>query len=353
MADKRAIIQAVNRVHLGPENQTALGLNLIIDILIQGNEVVIWLADRVGGPEGTPVPPEWVERIQKAVATLPDVSAVRIERKPTGTLPPSLQRTQKGRPTVDLGATKVIAVASGKGGVGKSTVTANLAMALSERGQRVGAVDADIYGFSLPALLGGSISPGVTPDKRLVPAELNGVRLLSMDSFIRGNQPVIWRGPMLGKMLLEFVGTAVWDGVDVLLLDLPPGTGDIALDVHEMLPESAELIVTTPDPLAARVAERAGHMASQTGHSILGVVENMSYLRCSHCDELQYPFGSGGGQTAADVLGVPLLASIPLGSPVVPQTGIFTRESEVGQIFAHLAEEVLMRYTRPERAAIQ
>ncbi len=347
--DKRSVIQALNRTRLAGTDKTALSMSIIIDVLVREQEVQVLIADHVGGPEGEPVPDAWVESMRQAVASIPGVTGVAIERKPVGTPPPSLQtRAQHARPTVDLGATIVIAVASGKGGVGKSTVTANLASAMLAKGQRAGTVDADIYGFSLPAMLGSTEQPGVTQDRRLIPAQARGIRLLSMDFFVRGNEPVIWRGPMLGKMLQEFIGSTEWSGTDVLLLDLPPGTGDIALDVHEMLPQSMEIIVTTPDPLAARVAERAGRMAQHTGHRVLGVVENMSYLLCPHCGEKQYPFGQGGGQSAADALGVPLLQQIPLGSPTIPGTGIFQPNTPAEEALAALADDLLRMATAPD-----
>ena len=341
---KRAVITALNRTRLEGTDKGALALDILIDVLLEDDDAVrILLKDRVGGPDGAPLPPAWIAALQAAVAAVPDVSGVRIEQRPAGTLPPSVQQqAARTRPAADFGAATVLAVASGKGGVGKSTVTANLAASLAAQGLRVGAVDADIYGFSLPALLGATVPPGATEDKRLVPTEASGVRLLSMDFFVPAGQAVVWRGPMLGKALMEFLSRAEWGELDCLLLDLPPGTGDIALDVHEMLPGSIEIIVTTPDPLAARVAIRAGQMAQRTGHRVLGVVENMSYLRCGQCGDHLRPFGSGGGdQVSAGLGAVPVLARVPLGGPARPGTGLYGPETEPGRAFAALAATVL------------
>lgn len=170
-----------------------------------------------------------------------------------------------------------ISIASGKGGVGKSTVAVNLAVALAREGKKVGLVDADIYGFSVPDMMGIDERPGID-GKEIIPVERHGVKVISMAFFVEENAPVIWRGPMLGKMLTNFFTEVQWGELDYLLLDLPPGTGDVALDVHSMLPSSKEIIVTTPHPTAAFVAARAGAMAKHTEHTILGVIENMSYF---------------------------------------------------------------------------
>ena len=172
--------------------------------------------------------------------------------------------------------TTFIAIASGKGGVGKSTVSVNLAVALARLGKKVGLIDADIYGFSVPDMMGITARPVVQGEK-IIPVERFGVKVISMGFFVEDNAPIIWRGPMLGKMLNSFFGEVEWGDLDYLLLDLPPGTGDVALDLHTMLPACKEIIVTTPHPTAAFVAARAGAMALKTDHEILGVIENMSY----------------------------------------------------------------------------
>ncbi len=341
---KRAVITALNRAPLQGSDRGALALGILIDVLMDDDDTVrLLVKDRLEGEGGPrPVPEAWVAALEAAARAVPGVRSVRTERRPAGTVPPSVQQqAQRMRPAADFGSAVVIAVASGKGGVGKSTVTANLAAALAGRGLRVGAVDADIYGFSLPALLGATEPPAATAEKRLLPTLASGVRLLSMDFFVPAGQAVVWRGPMLGKALTEFLSHADWGELDYLLLDLPPGTGDVALDIHEMLPGSREIVVTTPDPLAGRVAIRAGQMAQKTGHTVLGVVENMSFLRCGHCGQELHPFGEGGGRHVAEGLGgVPVLARVPLGGPPRPGTGLFGPDTEPGRAFLGLAEAV-------------
>ncbi len=236
-------------------------------------------------------------------------------------------------------AVAFVAVASGKGGVGKSTVSANLAVALAARGHRVGLVDADIYGFSLPAIFGVEDMKPAIVENFIMPVQTRGVKLVSMQFFVPEGRPVIWRGPMLGKMLRNFFQEVHWGDLDVMLLDLPPGTGDVALDVHQMLPKSREVIVTTPQDQAAQVAVRAGLMAAQTKHEILGIVENMSYYQCGSCGERAYLFGRGGGEKVADALRSSVLAEIPLGG-TEGGGALFPPESAQGQAFARLAERL-------------
>ncbi|MCY7485905.1 Mrp/NBP35 family ATP-binding protein [Paenibacillus alvei] len=240
---------------------------------------------------------------------------------------------------------KFIAIASGKGGVGKSTVTVNLAVALARLGKRVGLIDADIYGFSVPDMMGIEDRP-VVVDNYIIPQERFGVKVMSMGFFVEDNSPVVWRGPMLGKMLRNFFQEVQWGDLDYMLLDLPPGTGDVALDIHQMIPQSQEIIVTTPHATAAFVAARAGTMAVHTKHDIIGIVENMSYLECGSCGEKQYVFGRGGGAKLADELHVDLLAQLPLGAPdnhpAEPDyaPSIYKDDSPIGKLFDELATAV-------------
>jgi ATP-binding protein involved in chromosome partitioning len=212
--------------------------------------------------------------------------------------------------------TRVYCVASGKGGVGKSTVTVNLAVAMAQEGLRVGVVDADVYGFSVPRMLGTERRP-TQVDDMILPPVAHDVKVISIGMFVPGNQPVVWRGPMLHRALQQFLGDVFWGDLDVLLLDLPPGTGDIAISVAQLIPNAEILIVTTPQKAAAEVAERAGSIALQTNQRIAGVIENMSWLELPDGSR-QEVFGAGGGQTVADSLAeavgapVPLLGQIPL-----------------------------------------
>ncbi|WP_299440753.1 Mrp/NBP35 family ATP-binding protein [uncultured Phycicoccus sp.] len=212
--------------------------------------------------------------------------------------------------------TRVYAVASGKGGVGKSSVTANLAAALAEQGLAVGVVDADIYGFSIPRMLGVERRP-TQVDDMIMPPVSHDVKVISIGMFVPGNQPVVWRGPMLHRALQQFLADVFWGDLDVLLLDLPPGTGDIAISVAQLIPGAEILVVTTPQQAAAEVAERAGSIALQTHQRLAGVIENMSWLELPDGSREEI-FGSGGGQDVADSLSkaigadVPLLGQIPI-----------------------------------------
>ncbi|WP_432985247.1 P-loop NTPase [Dactylosporangium sp. CA-233914] len=212
--------------------------------------------------------------------------------------------------------TRVYAVASGKGGVGKSSVTVNLAAALAARGLSVGVVDADIYGHSVPRMLGADGRP-TQVESMIMPPSAHGVKVISIGMFTPGNAAVVWRGPMLHRALQQFLADVYWGDLDVLLLDLPPGTGDVAISLAQLLPTAEILVVTTPQAAAAEVAERAGSIALQTHQRIVGVVENMSWLELPDGQRMEV-FGAGGGQTVADSLTravgakVPLLGQIPL-----------------------------------------
>jgi ATP-binding protein involved in chromosome partitioning len=212
--------------------------------------------------------------------------------------------------------TRVYAVASGKGGVGKSSVTVNLAVALAGRGLSVGVVDADIYGFSVPRMLGVTGRP-TQVERMIMPPVANGVKVISIGMFTPGNTAVVWRGPMLHRALQQFLADVFWGDLDVLLMDLPPGTGDVAISVAQLVPSAELLVVTTPQVAAREVAERAGSIALQTHQQIVGVVENMSWLELPDGARMEL-FGSGGGQAVADSLAastgtrVPLLGQIPI-----------------------------------------
>src|SRR4051812_38207975 len=240
--------------------------------------------------------------------------------------------------------TTFIAIASGKGGVGKSTVSVNLAVALARLGKKVGLIDADIYGFSVPDMMGITKRPVVRAEK-ILPVERFGVKVISMGFFVEDNSPIIWRGPMLGKMLNSFFNEVEWGEIDYLLLDLPPGTGDVALDVHTMLPACKEIIVTTPHPTAAFVAARAGAMAIKTENEVIGVIEKMSYFESKVTGEKEYVFGKGGGKKLAEELRTEVLGQLPLQQPdwndddFAPS--IYAADHRIGKIFEEIATKVI------------
>ena len=250
-----------------------------------------------------------------------------------------------------LNKVEFISIASGKGGVGKSTVSVNLAIALGRAGKKVGLVDADIYGFSVPDMMGIDKAPVVRGDT-IIPVERFGVKVISMGFFVEDNMPVVWRGPMLGKVLDQFFRDVEWGDLDYLLLDLPPGTGDVALDIHQMLPASKEIVVTTPHPTAAFVAARAGAMALQTNHEVLGVVENMSWFESQGSGKKEYIFGKGGGAKLAEELQSPLLGQIPLGQPDWDENdfapSVYAEDHPTGKIYGEIAQQVLQQFANKE-----
>ena len=224
-------------------------------------------------------------------------------------------KADSGMPPTPFGPgsrTRVLAVASGKGGVGKSTVTANLAVALARRGHAVGLIDADVYGPTIPLMFGMAAVAPASHDGKLVPPERHGVKVVSMGFFLEEDEPVIWRGPMLGRAMEQFLGDVLWGSPDYLLIDLPPGTGDIALTIAQMLPSAEVIVVTTPQEAAAKIAAKAAKMALLTKHRIIGVVENMAYFVCPSCGEKHFIFGHGGAFEIARAVGTTLLGRIPL-----------------------------------------
>jgi ATP-binding protein involved in chromosome partitioning len=274
---------------------------------------------------GCPMKDTLTERVTAAVGALAGVTRVEVEldvmsdeqRKALQTLLRG-DNPQRDIPFAQPGSlTRVFAVASGKGGVGKSSVTVNLAAAMASRGLRVGVVDADIYGFSVPRMLGVTQRP-TQVEQMIMPPSAYGVKVISIGMFTKDNTPVVWRGPMLHRALQQFLADVYWVDLDYLLMDLPPGTGDIAISLSQLVPSAEILVVTTPQLAAQEVAERAGSIALQTHQRIVGVVENMSFLPCPHCGEAIDVFGSGGGAKVAEslsrVLGadVPLLGQVPI-----------------------------------------
>jgi ATP-binding protein involved in chromosome partitioning len=214
----------------------------------------------------------------------------------------------------------VICVGSGKGGVGKSSLTVNLAAALSSEGKRVGVLDADVWGYSIPRMLGlGAERPKVSAERKILPLDAHGLKVMSIGFFIKEDDAVVWRGPMLHKALTQFLEDVAWGALDYLLIDLPPGTGDVSMTLAQLLPQAKFLIVTTPQPAAQKVARRSAQMADKVQLEIAGVIENMAGFVTP--DGQRYPvFGEGGGQALADELDVPLLASVPLTMPLRAQS---------------------------------
>jgi ATP-binding protein involved in chromosome partitioning len=300
---------------------TDLGMVKSVEVADDGRvDVGIYLTT-----QGCPLRDRITSDVTAAVGKVPGVTGVRVDLDVMSDEQRQQLRAQLqgGRPArtiqfAEAGSlTRVLAIASGKGGVGKSSTTANLAVAMAQQGLTVGVVDADVYGHSLPRMLGADTPPAIV-DGMIVPPEAHGVKVVSPGMFVEGNRPIVWRGPMLHRALEQLLADVFWGDLDVLLLDLPPGTGDIAISTAQLLPTAEVVVVTTPQVAAREVAERAGAVAVQTRQRLAGVIENMAGFPCPHCGQLVDVFGSGGGQTVADslttLLGVPvpLLGSVPI-----------------------------------------
>jgi ATP-binding protein involved in chromosome partitioning len=356
------VIEALRPVEDPELHRSIVDLDMVRRVAIDGPRVAVTVALTVAG---CPLRAEITNRVTAAVTALDEVDEfdldftvmtdderaalrTRLHGDPAATAGSQQAHGHaEGReiPFADPGSkTRVLLIASGKGGVGKSSVTTNLAVALARRGKDVAVVDADVWGFSIPRMLGVQHAP-VVIDQMLVPPEAHGVRCISMGFFAAEDQPVIWRGPMLHKALEQFLTDVYWDDPDFLVVDLPPGTGDISLSLSQFLPRAEVYVVTTPQPAAQRVAQRAAFMSQKVNLEVKGVIENMSWFTGD--DGKRYElFGAGGGADLAQRLEVPLLGQVPLvpelraggdaGRPVVA----VDPEGEAAQVFARIAETV-------------
>jgi ATP-binding protein involved in chromosome partitioning len=363
------VVDALRPVQDPELRRSIVDLGMVREIHVDGPRVTVQVALTVSG---CPMKAEIQESVASAVTALEGVDATAVEfTVMTESELAELRERLHGDPASTAGtnstyghsegravpfaeansSTRVLLIASGKGGVGKSSVTTNLAVALTGRGRDVAVVDADVWGFSIPRMLGVDQPPTVIDDM-LIPPEGHGVRCISMGFFAEEDQPVIWRGPMLHKALEQFLTDVYWDEPDYLLVDLPPGTGDISISLAGFLPTAEMYVVTTPQPVAQTVAQRAAFMADKVNLKVHGIIENMSWFTGD--DGTRYElFGAGGGQALADRIGVPLLGQVPLvpalrdgadrGQPVAVDA-----TTEVGAIFAEMARvlDVEMKPTK-------
>jgi ATP-binding protein involved in chromosome partitioning len=272
---------------------------------------------------GCPIRNHFSTGVRDAVQALPGVTQVKVDFDVLNDQQKQALQTKLGRGGLPSGALagveNVICVGSGKGGVGKSTLTVNLAAALVAEGKTVGILDADVWGYSIPRMLGlGSERPPVSPERKIIPLEAGGIKVMSIGFFVQEDSAVVWRGPMLHKALTQFLEDVAWGQLDYLLVDLPPGTGDVSMTLAQLLPNAQFLIVTTPQPAAQKVARRAAEMAHKVSLDLAGVVENMSGFTTPGGERFQI-FGEGGGQELADELDVPLLGKVPLTMPLREQ----------------------------------
>ena len=311
--DRDLILKALERV-IDPElKRPVTELDMVRDVEIEGGDVRVTIALTIAG---CPLRDSFETQVAGVLRDVPGVERVALgfdvmtaeERQALTTkLRGGLQERTKG---ISLDAsTRVLAVCSGKGGVGKSTLTANLAVAFAQSGKQVGVLDADVYGHSIPHVLGIHQKP-VLVDKMIIPPVKHDLKLMSIGFFLDDNQPVMWRGPMLHRALEQFLTDVHWGELDVLVVDMPPGTGDVAISLGQLLPRAETIVVTTPQPAAQEVASRAGVMAQKTGMRLVGVVENMT----------GDVFGTGGGDRLAAELGIPLLGRVSL-DPLLRECG--------------------------------
>lgn len=353
-----AVRSALSRVEDPELNRSITDLGMVKSIDIDGSSVAVEIYLTIAG---CPMKTHLTESTREAALSVEGVEDVTVT---TDVMSDEQRREirikvrgESAEPVIPFAqpdsTTRVYAVASGKGGVGKSSVTVNLAVALAQRGLNVGIVDADIYGHSVPHLMGSTDKPHQV-DEMIMPLQAHGVKLISIGHFVDDNSPVVWRGPMLHRAIQQFLGDVFWGDLDILLLDLPPGTGDVAISVAQLVPNAELLIVTTPQVAAAEVAERAGSISQQTRQRIGGVIENMSWMDLPDGSRME-PFGSGGGQFVADRLSqltgseIPLLGQIPLdpnlrvggdvGNPIVKAEP----QAEVTSAFGKIADQLAKR----------
>lgn len=353
MATREEVLRALEDVEDPELRRSVVELGMVREIKIEGGVVFVEVALTVSG---CPLKGRIEEDVRRRLLALPGVGKAIVklgvmteeERRAMGERLHGKQEARSRLLDPDS-PTRVLTVASGKGGVGKSTVTVNLAAALAREGFRVGVLDADIYGFSVPRLLGLQGRRPQVFDKAIVPLEAEGMQVMSMGFFLDEQTPVIWRGPMLAGAVNQFLNDVLWADLDYLLVDLPPGTGDVALSLVQRLPRSLMILVTTPQEASVHVAARAAHLARKTRQEIAGIVENMAYFKCPDCGREHRIFGSGGADRLAEALGVPVLGRVPLepavraggdeGRPVALAAG----GSAAAEAFRAVAREVARR----------
>ncbi len=358
MVQESDIRNALSKVEDPELNRSITELGMVKSIEIDGADVAVEIYLTIAG---CPMKSHLTEETRKAAESVAGVETVTVttdvmsdeQRREVR----KIVRGDAADPVIPFAqpdsTTRVYAVASGKGGVGKSSTTVNLAVSLQRRGLKVGVIDADIYGHSVPNMMGSTDRPHQV-DEMIMPLQAHGVKLISIGHFVGDNSPVVWRGPMLHRAIQQFLGDVFWGDLDILLLDLPPGTGDVAISVAQLVPNAELLIVTTPQAAAAEVAERAGSIAQQTRQRIGGVIENMSWMQMPDGSKNEI-FGSGGGQLVADRLSqiagtkVPLLGQIPLdpnlriGGDLGNPIALSEPNSEAAQAFGAIADHLALR----------
>ncbi|MFJ7745176.1 Mrp/NBP35 family ATP-binding protein [Peribacillus sp. NPDC097295] len=346
MITQENVIDALRHVEDPELHRSIVELNMVRDVRIMEGHVSLEVVLTI---QGCPLKNKIQEDIENSLRNIGALSVSLKFGAMTQEERETLTKVLKGNATTETGMPKMlapdsgvnfIAITSGKGGVGKSTVTINLAVALARMGKRVGILDADIYGFSVPAMMGITQKPTMI-DQTVIPVESHGVKVMSMGFFAADDNPVMWRGPMLNKWIKNFLVNTHWGELDYMLLDLPPGTGDVAIDVAAMIPQGKEIIVTTPHNVASFVASRAGAMAKHTKHEIMGVIENMAYFE-EQDGSKNFLFGKGGGEILAKRLETEVIATIPFSNRKENNdANVFDEESYIGEVFNSIAEDII------------
>jgi ATP-binding protein involved in chromosome partitioning len=301
------VLAALKAVQDPDLHKDIVALGFVKDVKVSGAEVDFTI--ELTTP-ACPVRDQMKAEAEQRVAALPGVTAARA--KMTADV---RARGGFGRQEVP-GIRNILAVGAGKGGVGKSTTAVNLALALLRKGARVGLMDADVYGPNIPQMLGIRQQPEVSGDKRMIPPQGYGLKVMSMGMLVPADQPVIWRGPMLHGAVQQFMRDVEWGELDYLVVDLPPGTGDVSLSMSQSVPVAGAVVVTTPQSVSVADVRKAVAMFRQLNIPVLGVVENMSYFVCGHCQERTDIFGHGGGQRMAEELSIPFLGEVPIDTRV-------------------------------------
>ncbi len=344
---KDKIYKALEKVNDPELHKNLVELDMIGDVIVEGNKAVVSLTLTT---MGCPLKSTMANDIKKEVGAIEGIGEVEVifgemSKEQKDKLIEKLHGKQEKKELFEN--TRVIAIGSGKGGVGKSTVTANLAATLSKMGYKVGLIDADILGYSIPQIMGTKdIKPTMIEGGLILPIEKEGLKIMSMGNLVDENQALIWRGPLLGGVLEQFFNDVYWGELDYMLIDLPPGTGDVPLSLMQKLPKAEFLIVTTPQITAADVAKRLAFMAAKTNSKIIGLIENMSYFICENCNEKHYIFGKEKGKELAKELNTEFLGEIPLVTKIRENSdkGIpaaFESETNIEENYINIAEKLV------------
>jgi ATP-binding protein involved in chromosome partitioning len=334
---KEQVLSALRNVQDPDLHKDIVTLGFVKEVEIAGGEVDFTV--ELTTP-ACPVKDQMKAEAEALVAALPGVTAARAKMTANVST-----RGGFGRQQIP-GIRNIVAVGAGKGGVGKSTTSVNLAVALAMKGARVGLLDGDVYGPNIPQMLGCKASPAVDAEKRIVPPEAHGIKVISMGMLVPPDQPIIWRGPMLHGAVQQFMRDVAWGELDYLIVDLPPGTGDVALSMAQSVPMAGAVVVTTPQGVSVSDVTKAVGMYRQLNIPVLGVVENMSYFVCGHCQERTEIFGNGGGRKMAEAMQIPFLGEVPIdtrvraggdeGLPIVSSAP----DAPAAQAFASVASQV-------------